>query len=307
MLTQMTLEDLPKFTFLQVSAVGVTPCDLQGGQTTSLSGQEAAPANPSARLGSSKGKRTSGICGPSSPASSASVALQSCLESRLKERLGTGGLMEYSETWKEKVTPAGRRYWAHTASGRRTSGSGCIGWPTPCQQDGPNGGPSQGEDRLPGAASLAGWPTPANRDFKGTCQDPEALERRLTRENASSNLNDTVMLAGCPTPNAMTGGQTSRGGDRKDEKLMGGLVGWATPCAKDERGSHSDSWGQVVKASGPPTTSCPASTESRGALNPAHSRWLMGFPPEWCACAVTAMQSFPKSRRRSSKQPASDL
>jgi len=34
-------------------------------------------------------------------------------------------------------------------------------------------------------------------------------------------------------------------------------------------------------------------------LNPHFSRWLMGFPPEWCDCAVTAMQSFPKSRRRS--------
>lgn len=27
------------------------------------------------------------------------------------------------------------------------------GWPTPCAQDGPNGGPSQGTDRLPGAAA----------------------------------------------------------------------------------------------------------------------------------------------------------
>lgn len=28
-----------------------------------------------------------------------------------------------------------------------------TGWPTPCAQDGPNGGPSQGTDRLPGAAA----------------------------------------------------------------------------------------------------------------------------------------------------------
>lgn len=37
-----------------------------------------------------------------------------------------------------------------------------AGWPTPCQQDGPNGGPGQGADRLPGAVPLAGWNTPTS-------------------------------------------------------------------------------------------------------------------------------------------------
>lgn len=43
-------------------------------------------------------------------------------------------------------------------------------------------------------------------------------------------------FTGWPTPNAMEGGQTSRGGDRKDEKLMGGLAklcGWRTPTQGD--------------------------------------------------------------------------
>lgn len=41
------------------------------------------------------------------------------------------------------------------------------------------------------------------------------------------------------TPNTMTGGQTSRGGDRKGEKLLGGQVRetWPTPCAQDDNKS----------------------------------------------------------------------
>jgi len=163
----------------------------------------------------------------------------------------------------------------------------------------------------------------------------------------------------------MEGGQTSRGGKRKGELLMGGLVGWVTPRAQDgERGgsmSEAMKWAagaprpsgaqrgtslteqtQLIaswptpmehearlgfqnrttgakgtqkslttvvveslapdndpRLSGLTAIGSPAATEKPGQLNPAHSRWLMGYPAEWDACAPTAMPSSRKSRKSS--------
>ena len=330
-----TSKDTTSATSSQASEGGDWLSEWLDGQTTGQCGQEAVPASPSPSQDSGREKQTSGTCGPSGSTSSASASLQSSLESKLKARLGSAGSMLFNETWKQKATPSGWRYLAHTASAHRTSGSGCGSWPTPAAQE-PGGTPeahlarkraavargvtmgSGAVTSLSHAAQLASWATPNATDgSKGDATLDVVMTRIGKRQMTTAMQARLASWPTCQKGDGDRGGQAQRalsGAHAQRLVDFAMLASWPTPIVNDVLGSgycygpkQADGTrakflklpGAAALASGPTPTGSTAGTEKPGQLNPAHSRWLMGYPAAWDDCAPSAMRSSRKSRRSS--------
>ena len=238
-----------------------------------------ALANLSPRQAKEKGLLMSATFGQPSSGSSSSVVLQQCLANKLRQRLDVNGSPEYVLTWKDWPMKWGPPICALRASARRTSDNGCSGWPTARTTDGTGDKAPPGRTGGPSLKQVAGWcsPTCQDRSRGGLPPRPQDTGVPLSQQAALT----TLPFGGWPTT-------TTR--DHKD--------GDAQSCANVPSNCLL---GRVVHlTSGPTINLSPVGTAKRGALNPALSRWLMGYPVEWCQAAIVAFRKLKQQAKSGS-------
>ncbi len=294
---------------------GRSRSSLPNGRQGSLFGQGLHRASRGPQRGRRKGRKTPAISGRYSGPSSASVDLTWSLWNKLKEQLGWGTSIEFLQSWKQKGTASGRRYWEHTAYPRHIRGKGSGSrptpgpWPTPSTEaHGRHSVQNTLEKAKKGvrqqistqeAARLAAWPT------------PDTVNAVRQSKGYGPNLR---MIASWSTPKASDGSQSLDVYPRGNLTLKGqskkAVAPWASPAARDykpEKGNlkpRKEGAPLSRQARGTSSSSTDASTgKSEGVLNPEFSCWLMGYPQEWLqSCPTPEQVRSKRSQMRSSRK-----
>jgi len=217
-----TLEGSGNVISLQDWVDGATLSTSQVGPTTGKSGPDPALANRSPSRARAMAATIPVTYGQHGSISSASVALQQSLESRLRRRFDTAGGTWWPMTWKKRATPALRSVSLLSPLVRRTSDNGCgsLPMPTPTAGD----GKSSGSRMTPGSKAHPGtlltdfvrqdgamgrvWRSPMASDARGSSGK--------MKPGKQMQLVDQALF---PTPAAQSYGTSNNGcpGDGREE------------------------------------------------------------------------------------------
>lgn len=291
---QPTLWDMTNATSSLELPAGPSPSNLPVGQKENRSGQRLAPVSHIQQPGSKEPKTTSGTSGQPSSNSSKTSSLQESLESKLMELFDLDGSTEYNLTWKKKVTNLGLPYCQLVASIRPTGDiefSGVQAWMSPRANDAEKRGDVSTDKRngLVADAKLTAWPSPRAADVVN-----ESLETKLARNArhlaekrnnckgvGGMTIGMVAKLTSWPSPNTHDGrrpGADTKSTQGANLSRDATLAQWMTPRSRgDARGSREE----IKNLEDQARSSSTAETANTGVLNPAFSRWLMGFHATW--------------------------